>query len=187
MSERIKEGEKLFAQGQLDEARSIFEDVLAEEPESIEALNNLGVVAVQEGDFETGRQYLTRVLELRPDFLPALGNMAVIHKSDQNWKGVIDCLEPVRSQDPTNLAVLNLLGLAYLRSERFEDARGALTASLEVEPAQPTLRETLEAIDGFQSADEGPTITLNSLEEMDNAESSEPFQPAVPVRFNDLN
>lgn len=172
----------MFARGQIDEARTIFQQVLNDAPDCVEALNNLGVIAVQQGDFNAGRQHIGRVLELRPNFLPALGNLAVIHRHDQNWPGVVECLEPAIQQDAANIAILNLLGLAYLRCERFDDARTTLAKSLEAQPAQPTIRETLEAIDGFQASDAEQTITLNSLEE-EPALPGEPTAPAVPVQF----
>lgn len=172
----------MFARGQIDEAKDVFQQVLADDPDCVEALNNLGVIAVQQGDFDAGRQHIGRVLELRPNFLPALGNLAVIHKHDQNWAGVVECLEPAIQQDPANLAILNLLGLAYLRCERFDEGRATLVKSLEMESAQPTIRELLETLDGLRASDAEQIITLNSLEE-EPVLPDQPTAPAVPVQF----
>jgi tetratricopeptide (TPR) repeat protein len=183
VSDKIKDGELLFAKGHLDEAKSVFEEVLAEQPDRIEALNNLGVIAVQQGDFATAKKYVTRALELQPDFLPALGNLAVVHKHEQNWQGVIDCLEPAMAQDASNLSILNLLGLAYLRVERLEEARDVMGRSLEIQPNQPTIRETVEAIQQITSDDAEETVAFDALRKPDPADTPQDTPAATPVQF----
>ena len=50
--------------GRLAEARAIYEQVLAREPRHADALHLLGIISVQEGNFESGIDLITRAIEI---------------------------------------------------------------------------------------------------------------------------
>lgn len=66
MSGHIVFGQALFENGEFDEARSVFEQALALDPENLIALRHLGDIARRQGDAPAARRWYERVLEADP-------------------------------------------------------------------------------------------------------------------------
>lgn len=73
-----EEGERHFAEGELDAAEACFERALAHAPEHIEVLNNLGVVRWQRGDDAGALDFLRRALESGPERRETVANLALM-------------------------------------------------------------------------------------------------------------
>jgi tetratricopeptide (TPR) repeat protein len=54
--------------GRIEEAKKLYMAVLADQPGHIEALNNLGVLAMREGNHKEAVFYFRRILEYRKDY-----------------------------------------------------------------------------------------------------------------------
>ncbi|MBD3233578.1 MAG: tetratricopeptide repeat protein [candidate division Zixibacteria bacterium] len=65
----------LFATGEYQESKSILERLVADYPDSADAISNLAVVYEKEGDFETARNYFSKALELDPNHRNTLMNL----------------------------------------------------------------------------------------------------------------
>ena len=63
----LKEGEMLFADGRIDEAAKCFKSILQSNPQNVNALNNLGVIYIQNKDYKTGVETLLKALENNPE------------------------------------------------------------------------------------------------------------------------
>ncbi|MCP3178429.1 glycosyltransferase [Desulfuromonas sp. KJ2020] len=74
----LRRGEELFGQGDLDGASDCFLQVLHLDAAHIEALNNLGVVAIQVGQSEDALVFVDKALAINPYFVQALENRAAI-------------------------------------------------------------------------------------------------------------
>ena len=66
MSGYIVFGQALFESEELDEARSVFEQALALDPENLIALHHLGHIARRQGDTVAARRWYERALETDP-------------------------------------------------------------------------------------------------------------------------
>jgi hypothetical protein len=66
MSGYIVFGQALFEAGELDEARSVFEQALDLDPENLIALGHLGNIAEMHGDRASARRWWARVLDADP-------------------------------------------------------------------------------------------------------------------------
>jgi Flp pilus assembly protein TadD len=67
-------------QGELDRAKSLVWQILADDPENIPGLTKLGVLSAANGDFEKAEAVYRQVLSLVPDdvrVLTILGNLLV--------------------------------------------------------------------------------------------------------------
>lgn len=62
----VTRGEVLFQNGQLEDAEQVFKQLLNEDPAQTEALNNLGVIAVQKNQFPEAVEYFVEGLESAP-------------------------------------------------------------------------------------------------------------------------
>ena len=116
--------------GSGEQAKKLYLAVLADEPNNIEALNNLGVLAMSEGNTKEATFYFRRILEHRKDYSKAYNNLGIIAMRDgdnriaeEYFRKAIE-VAPMGVEPYVNLAAL-------LRSEkRLEDASRVVDASV---------------------------------------------------------
>ena len=76
----------LYNAGRLEEAKKVYEAVVALDPGYIEALNNLGIIYIHEKDFDTAKQTLEKAVRLKPAYVESYYNLACLY----SIKGDID-------------------------------------------------------------------------------------------------
>ena len=76
----------LYNAGKLKEAKKLYEAVVALDPGYIEALNNLGIIYIQEKDFDTAKDAFAKAVRLKPSYVESYYNLACLH----TIKGDID-------------------------------------------------------------------------------------------------
>ena len=86
--ERYARATVLLEQGQFSQAESELRAVLALAPESVEALNNMGVALASLGRLEEAVDMFQRALALQPDFADARRNLEMARKRGARMPGV---------------------------------------------------------------------------------------------------
>jgi glycosyltransferase involved in cell wall biosynthesis len=134
----LENGERYFAAGMIDKATEVFEKVLEEHPDHVEALNNLGVIVFYGGDIEKAERYFRRALEIDENHKDSIVNLSSCCEArgefrraiELYWRlvcrgecddaivqGVANSL--VRLNEPRKAqAVLDLIGRVRSREER---------------------------------------------------------------------
>jgi len=110
----LKYGEALFAQGQAEEAKKCFWEILRKEPANKEAYNNLGVIAFQQEDMETAIDYFTKALKIDPYYKDAIHNYWFLLKSTNRLYKTIPILENASERFPYDQEIRQLLHEARL-------------------------------------------------------------------------
>jgi len=77
-NEAIRETEK----GNIKGAKRLYQTILAEQPSHIEALNNLGVIAMREGNTDEALFYFNKVLQYKKDYGKAYNNIGLLMMKD---------------------------------------------------------------------------------------------------------
>lgn len=116
LSKWIKEGESYFQEADYDNARQAFEKVLQIDPENVEALNNLGVVAKSMNDKAGAVEYLSKALEIDPYYKEAVLNFAQLLKDLNLLQEAIPYLEEAIKRYPDDVEFKNLMGESKERS-----------------------------------------------------------------------
>lgn len=122
-NEAVRETEK----GNIPGAKLLYQSILKEQPSHIEALNNLGVIAMREGNSKEALFYFNKVLQYKKNYGKAYNNIGLLmmkdgqkHLAEEYFRKSIELGDGV---DPS----LNLAAL--LRTEkRFEEAGRLLEA-----------------------------------------------------------
>jgi len=78
LDEAIKETEK----GNISGAKLLYQSILAEVPSNIEALNNLGVIAMKEGNTKEALFYFNKVLQYNKNYGKAYNNIGLLMLKD---------------------------------------------------------------------------------------------------------
>ncbi|MEW6263496.1 MAG: tetratricopeptide repeat protein [Thermodesulfobacteriota bacterium] len=113
MNGEVFQGELLFSQGRLEEARSCFQAALTEAPESTLALNDLAVTCLALGRPEEAERYFLEALALEPGFREARFNLADLYLDREQWPEAVALLEDDGQGGSEDLARLNRLAKAY--------------------------------------------------------------------------
>ena len=69
----------LLRLGRFSEAKKLYEAVVSLDPGYVEALNNLGVISIHEGDFEAAKENLEKAVRLNPRHVESYYNMACLY------------------------------------------------------------------------------------------------------------
>jgi len=78
--------EKYYQSGKLQQARTQSKKLLNNQPVSVEALNQIGVVAAQHNDLKTAQMLLNKAIEIRPDHAMAYFNLGLVLRNAEQHK-----------------------------------------------------------------------------------------------------
>ncbi|MBE9547442.1 MAG: tetratricopeptide repeat protein, partial [Proteobacteria bacterium] len=148
MENRLKHGEALFAEGKIGEAKKIFDDLLKENPENHELLNNLGVISCSQNNVQEAEDYFLRAISAKKDYFNVLLNLSKLYQNTERWEQAANQLEKCISIADQNTDIFNQLGKVYLKIGDTEKAKVTLRKSLELNPDQEIVRESLSALEG---------------------------------------
>lgn len=157
-------GRAQLAMGRNLIAQKDFACALKAQPDNASALNGMGVVMDAAGKHGEARQLFEKALQVNPADVAAMNNLALSWLVSGEADKAIGLLRSVDNNNPTGK--LNL-ALAYLYSDRQEEARGALATI-----AQPQrIDELMEALNQrlaqmLQEKSRGETLLLSSRQRL---------------------
>jgi len=103
-----EEGERRFAKGKLEDAKTCFEMAIAHDPQCASAHNNLGVFYWQTGQLEKSAECLYRAFELNPRDPDILRNSAQIFATLGDMASALEVLRLYLVTHPEDLDTWNL-------------------------------------------------------------------------------
>lgn len=158
--EKLKHIESLFSQGQTPEALELLETFLAEEPQNLRALNDLGAIRQSQGDGAGAEDAFRRALDVDPDRQDTRGNLALALCVQEKWEEAREQLNKLLAVNQTDARLWALLA-------RVEKSLGNLNAAVEyldrcllIDPNQPDLKETRDKM--AADAAHGPAVASKS-------------------------
>ena len=80
-------------EGRLELAKRFYQEVLAINPDHSNAINNLGVIALAEKDFEQAEKYFNKALEINSGSVDSYYNLACLYALKGDVRQSIDCLK----------------------------------------------------------------------------------------------
>ncbi len=69
----------LYNEGRIDEAKKVYEAVVALDPGYVEALNNLGIIYIHEKDFKAAGETFEKAVRLKPSWVESYYNLACLY------------------------------------------------------------------------------------------------------------
>ncbi len=147
----LSRGEELFQAGDVEGAKLIFNRLLQENPDEVDLLNNLGVIAYQEGEFDQAITYFNRALTLNPDHLDALENLGHCMVAKGAYREAVQYFERALELKPGDLSLLNSLGNCLIQTGDFLRAEDVYHRSYEIDETQMKVREILAGLERLKS------------------------------------
>ena len=131
-------------------------------PNSFEALYNLGLTLVKLEQYEEAETKLKKALQARPDSFEANTVLAVLYVNQNRNREAIEGLRAAAKAKPGDPKVTGLLGEQYLQGRYLDEAIGTLQEAVRLKPDDLRLRYLL--IDAYQK-DQDYEKALNSARE----------------------
>ena len=130
-------------QGQLDNAETLYQQVLAQDPQQADALHLLGVLHAQRRDFARAHDLIWQAITVNPDEAMFHNNLANVCVE----RGLLAEAEPLYVRaielDSGRIDALSNLGLLMSRTDREEAAETLLARAVELDPGNPDWRQNL--------------------------------------------
>lgn len=106
---RVTEAANLCGTGDLAAAADILIELVNANTQVWEAYNDLGAIAIRQGDVETAEQLLRRGIELEPVPGKATLSLAVLQAVDDRPEEALETLSPLLRHDPDHFEALDLI------------------------------------------------------------------------------
>ncbi len=133
----IEDAEKLRLAGKLEKAQSICLALLKQYPDYVAALQTMGLVQADRGNYEKALGYLHRASMHAPDEPNILTAMSGVYLQLGASRMAARSLEQARRLSPGDASVLVTLGEIYREEKEYECAIDAFKSALANEPGYP--------------------------------------------------
>ena len=100
----IERGERLYAGGEIQAAAAVFESVVTRSPENEEALNNLGVIAFQDGKMADAERFFLKSVSANDHYEDAVTNLIRLYKNTRQTAKADDLRRRLRSKSDPHAA-----------------------------------------------------------------------------------
>ena len=141
MNPNLSEGERLFQEGKIEDAKVIFQNLLQTTPDHPETLNNLGVIAFSEKNLQEAEKYFLKALETDNNFPDAYLNLSNLYSINGQFIQASMFLEKYAALNPNDFKIFNQLGFIYLQLKDVNTAQLNFEKSLELKPDQEKVIE----------------------------------------------
>jgi tetratricopeptide (TPR) repeat protein len=145
--------------GNMPRARELAQQVLARDPDNVEASIVAGTSSVEQQEMENAERFFSRILQRQPDNPRAWLGIGIIHLYQQKHSAAIAALEKAVSLMPGNSGTIVALGWARLSAR---DIRGA----------EKTFRQALAVDHNFAESHGGLATTLALQARVDEAHAA---------------
>ncbi len=138
-------------QAEPGEMMDILEPALAQQPHNARLLALAGQAALQEGDMETGRQYLTKAVTKQPGDSSLRAQLAMLYLAEGNDAQAIEELERAVESGKAPGREQSMLALTYLKQKNFDEALRVAQDLVTVNPDSAYAQNLLGVILGAKS------------------------------------
>jgi protein O-GlcNAc transferase len=132
--------------GRLAEAEALYREVLAGDPEDVDALHFLGVIALQRGDPLRAAEMISRALARNAGNAPAHNNLGTALSAQGKAKEALVCFLDALALQPDYADAMCNLGGALMVLGDPERAAACLRRALAITPTLPEARSRLETL-----------------------------------------
>jgi tetratricopeptide (TPR) repeat protein len=114
--------EELMKQQNLDEAASLFENIITLKPNSARAWHGLGLISLQKGDREKSIKHMLQAVGRNKQYLDAYRSLLQIFEEGEQWDETLQIARILNEESPDNPRYALKIALASLALNKLEDA-----------------------------------------------------------------
>jgi len=121
----------------LPAAARAYQKALQLNPKNADALNNMGLVLMEQEKFEEARSYIAKAIEVRPDHKESHQNLGIILYNQHKLAEAVAHWHEALRIDPDYFEPHVTLGLARLEVGKFKEANGHFRHAIRLSPNDP--------------------------------------------------
>jgi predicted TPR repeat methyltransferase len=137
LRKKFERAQRLHRQGQLDQARAGYLDVLRKQPGHADALHFLGVLTFRQGDEERAIELIRRSIEIAPTNDNAFKNLGNIYLEQDRFDLAEQCYREAAALNPEDSTNFSNLCVALRNQGRAREAIAAGQKAVAVSPDNP--------------------------------------------------
>jgi len=137
---------KYHQEGQFEQAKQLYEKILAIDENNISVLHYLGLIFHQLGDSKQAIALLKKSVSLNPDYMLAYNNLGIAYMEDNQLDKAIDCYEKALQLNPNYAACYYNMGSCYHRKQQLTQAISCYEQALFLNPNYPEAHYNLGMI-----------------------------------------
>jgi tetratricopeptide (TPR) repeat protein len=121
-------------EGRIDEAERIYRRVLRKNPDNVDALRLLALLAMRVDRQDDAESLLQRAVEIAPDFLLALLDLGRLRKEQDRYEEALECFDRVIALEPSQPQAHFLRAATLARASFTQESIDAYRSCLAVRP-----------------------------------------------------
>jgi len=129
-SPEVLRGEKLLTEGKIPEAKKVFEQALADDPNDARAWLDVGLAHEATADWTSAERAYRRATAVDPNFAEAFNNLGLVLRESGKLPEATKMLERAVGLDPELIAARFNLALAYEESGKLAEAEREYLATI---------------------------------------------------------
>lgn len=134
VDDRLQKGLDAHAEGDLEKARSLYGEVIDDDPENAFAHYNLGLLDQTDGELKDADVSYRKALEVDPAMSPALFNLALVRTDEGAFDEAVELYQRAITADPEMAPAHLNLGLLLNQAGRSDEAGASLARAAELDP-----------------------------------------------------
>lgn len=131
---QLMDAKNYLETGMVNEAEKIVQEVLAQDPDHLEALFLSGTIEKEKGDHERAVEILSRVVKRNPEFLNARLNLGAALMESRSFDEAEVQFKKVLDKEPDNFIALNNMGNVCKETNRLDEAQNLVEKAIEINP-----------------------------------------------------
>ena len=131
---RFEKGLEATKKKEFDQAISLFQQVVADDPKDWVAWTELGTLHFKLDKPGEAEKFYLRALDMNPTFILALLNLGKLRVSQKNFDAAIEILDRAVQSEPRSADANDLLGDAYLQVKKGSKAVVYLNEAIRLDP-----------------------------------------------------
>ncbi len=169
LNKKITQGQTLFKTGKVEESKILFLKLLENNPLNTEILNNLGVIFFSKGDIQKAEKFFKKAINVDNNHTDSRLNIINLLQGSGRYEESINHLKFLIQSRTDDVNIINQLAMAYLETGKKDEAISSLVKSLNINPAQKIVKESLSLLNASSPRiDSNITIKIISPSDFDN-------------------
>lgn len=136
VKELFQQAFELHKQGKLDEAESLYEQVLELDPQNAEVLNFLGIINLQKFKLSKAEELIQKAISISPEQY-FYENLAKVYLEMEDAERAVQLYTKLLKQKPDSFNYVFNLASAYKVARDYENAIRMYERAIELEPENP--------------------------------------------------
>lgn len=136
----VQDGLRHHQEGHLDQAQTVYEAILAADPDQIMIMSLLGLVHHQRGDSKAAEKLIRQAVEMAPESAVLRDHLGLALDGLGETDAAMESHANSVILDPAHAPGWYNLGMAMMRAGRNEDSLRCIIRALDLDPRSPVYR-----------------------------------------------